>query len=785
MKIDASGPAEASRHFGWLLGLREVAIVLGIYVAYSAVRSLSGDEVAAAVSNAERLVRWERQLGISWELAVQSWATSRPLVVHVANFIYFWLHLPMLAVFGFWMFLRNREQFIFLRAVWVVTQLIGLAFFYFEPVAPPRLLPSFYGFADTLTQQSFINYSTTEAGILMNKFAAFPSLHLAWSIIMAVGFYRTFGWRWAKLLALTYPGISFWSIVATGNHFIVDGIAGGLLAGLSFLVVLSAGRLTASWKNRGVACQTPVAVTAGFTPKRSVRDERLRPERRLRVFLSNPWISRGLLVLICLLPVLLYLPFLGTPFERDEGVYATIAEGIFNEKVPYRDLFDNKPPLVYIWYFLSFVLFGENVIAPRIVACAFLALTTLSLFGFARLAFGREVARLAATVFAVSTGLPFVSLHANTEAFLLLPLVVALLAFAVGMRRDRLLWFFVAGAASGLAIMTKQVAVWNLLALLIAALWLHRGAKAHVFQRAAPAVCLLAGSVVSTGLVALPFAIVGAAQDFFYANFLYNVAYLWILSGAQRAFILTAGGLYGLFFIVAAAPLVIGSALGLLALLRVRAPLDARVFILWSIALGLGVATGGRFYPHYFMAALPAMAVLTGVAIHHRFMGRRLERPARLTILACVFALTVSFGTVGLLYFRHDATERQFSQRVYQQNEWAKSSEELASYLAQHTGADDEIFNYGRESQLYFYAHRTPASRYFYDYAYTYDEHALQQTLDVLRQDPPEYIVDSMLPPLFRASDRSPEFEEFLRERYTYVGTFHFAELYQLETGAN
>src|SRR3990172_12189024 len=122
-----------------------------------------------------------------------------------------------------------------------------------------------------------------------------------------------------------------------------------------------------------------------------------RPNSDRRAFFTN-----GALILLCLLPVLLYLPVLGTPFERDESVYATIARGLLNGDVPYRDLFDNKPPLVFGWYALSFVLFGENDVAPRLVAALLLSLTTLALFAEARLLFSRRVAYLAAAAFALS-----------------------------------------------------------------------------------------------------------------------------------------------------------------------------------------------------------------------------------------------------------------------------------------------------------------------------------------------------------------------------------------------
>ena len=162
----------------------------------------------------------------------------------------------------------------------------------------------------------------------------------------------------------------------------------------------------------------------------------LRPRPRLRALLGP-----GLLALLCLLPVLLYLPFLNAPFERDESVYAIIARGLLNGQIPYRDLFDNKPPLVFGWYALAFAVFGEDDVAPRLVAALLLSLTTLTLFAEARLLFSRRVAYLAAAAFALSTGLPFVALHSNTEAYMLLPMVASLLAFTLGVRRGRLGWF--------------------------------------------------------------------------------------------------------------------------------------------------------------------------------------------------------------------------------------------------------------------------------------------------------------------------------------------------------
>ena len=100
----------------------------------------------------------------------------------------------------------------------------------------------------------------------------------------------------------------------------------------------------------------------------------------------------------------------------------------------------------------------------------------------------------------------------------------------------------------------------------------------------------------------------------------------------------------------------------------------------------------------------------------------------------------------------------------------AEDSELLGAYIAARTSPDDTIFNLGRESQIYFYAERRPAVRYFYDYVYAYDEETVRITIDALRAEKPVYIIDSIQPPLFESSQRPAELENLLDEEYKYEG---------------
>lgn len=486
------------------------------------------------------------------------------------------------------------------------------------------------------------------------------------------------------------------------------------------------------------------------------------------------------LIAICLLPVLLYLPSMATPFERDEGVYATVAQGLLDGQMPYRDLFDNKPPLVYAWYALSFTLFGEHVVAPRILASVLLSLTTLSLFSQARMVFSKPVAYVSAGLFGLSTGLPFVALHANTEAYMLLPLVTSLVAFTIGVRRGGMRWFLLSGALCGAAMMTKQVAFWNLAAFVLVAAALRWKADGFAFRTFRPSACLLAGAAAAVGLVAVPFALTGSLDELFYANVSYNWLYVGVLSYSERLVDFASGTAY---VAAAAAPLAGGAVWGFLTVIRRRKqPLDYLI-LAWALSSVAGVATGGRFFPHYFLQLMPAAAVLTALVVYEVATKRRVAPIGKPALAVGLFMIVVSAGTTGVMYLAPREAEQRIAESVAEQKEWESNSRQLGEYIAARTDPDDEIFNFGREAQIYFYADRRPAVRYFADWPFWWDESTLYGTIKALRTNRPVYIIDTAQPPLFEhyAEYHPPVLINLLEEEYDYVGRMYFADIYKLK----
>jgi 4-amino-4-deoxy-L-arabinose transferase-like glycosyltransferase len=168
-----------------------------------------------------------------------------------------------------------------------------------------------------------------------------------------------------------------------------------------------------------------------------------------------------ILTLILVLQITLRIPFLQEPLERDEGVYAYVAQRMLAGEVPYRDVFDHKPPAVYFIYAGIFKIFGESLSAIRISALFFSLITTLSVFAVGALLWGGGAGLLSAFLYGLFSGGAYIhGSSANTESFMVLPVVLGLLFFMIGSRQrgtGKRGWFLGAGLFSGTALRLKQV----------------------------------------------------------------------------------------------------------------------------------------------------------------------------------------------------------------------------------------------------------------------------------------------------------------------------------------
>ena len=200
---------------------------------YQASRMFVMGDAGDAVRNAWDVINLEKATGIFFESSVQSWMLDNLHLTQVLNQFYVWAHLPVTALFFVWLYRRRRHAYTFVRNAFFVANGVALAVYVVFPVAPPRLITS-EGFKDTLSVISGIDLHGGNLSTWFNPFAAVPSMHFGYALMIGV-IAAMLVRRWSlRLLLLTYPLLVFVTIVGTANHYVIDALAGGAVMAAAF-----------------------------------------------------------------------------------------------------------------------------------------------------------------------------------------------------------------------------------------------------------------------------------------------------------------------------------------------------------------------------------------------------------------------------------------------------------------------------------------------------------------------------------------------------------------------
>ena len=223
--------------------LLEGALVGGAFLLYFAVRGAAIQQPELAYARAVDIIDLERRLGFFWEPDMQEWIKHRLFLVQSANIVYFYLHFPLIVVFGIGLYFRDRRKYTVLRDLLLSSGALALIVYWTYPVAPPRELPNLAArfdpnapsyvtaFIDTMKVHLGYAYQSQSTAAFVNPYAAMPSLHFGWDMLLGGGIIWTF-WRtrlrWLALpIGVALPAMQVASITVTANHFFLDAMAGG------------------------------------------------------------------------------------------------------------------------------------------------------------------------------------------------------------------------------------------------------------------------------------------------------------------------------------------------------------------------------------------------------------------------------------------------------------------------------------------------------------------------------------------------------------------------------
>jgi hypothetical protein len=460
---------------------------------------------------------------------------------------------------------------------------------------------------------------------------------------------------------------------------------------------------------------------------------------RLRPFLRT---SLGLLVL-CTLSVAVRAPFLAVPMISDEGGYAYVARFWSPQYQLYRDIPFDRPQGIFLIYQVILRLIGEDIVAIRMGAALYNAVTAVAIFLLTRDALSIRAAWLATTTFALFSASPGIQgFYANGELFAVLPLVIA--AHLTWRRRWAL-----AGLVSGIAVVIKPIGVSGLLLTLgwMVLLGSGRGsfARATLAFAVAPLASLAHGCSVGcdhfwTSFTRMMFTVSIVATDG-------SLQLSQFVDGVRRT----------------TPALLVPGTLAVLGALRVS-PAVRGFGLLWVGVSLIGMSIGASWFPHYFVQLVPPLSFLAGGAVLVSW---------RLLLAPVVLAAVVFLRVEGLLWTKSPA---EVSWTLFRRPSelWAR---DVAAYVAASTTPDDPIYVAFAEAQVYYLAGRRAAIPQLYWYEIDLSPEIFAQVIEAIRNRMPTVIVWVNGPPPRRMT--TAKFRALLEPGYREERRFDFIRVYR------
>ncbi len=426
------------------------------------------------------------------------------------------------------------------------------------------------------------------------------------------------------------------------------------------------------------------------------------------------------------------------PFERDLTGYSVVAHEVLNGKSLYTDVWDHKPPAIYITYAIAQVICGYGNASLYLMTVLSAVLTLIGVYIAASAVRDRQSDGLwAAACWAVVSGdMVLQGNQANVEVFLNTSMMGGLALFLHGRQRGWKWWHTAGiGALFAWATLYKQIAI----APVIFLMGLHLAVPPPSVSSRKKAFLqgLAVGGIITAFWLATfgYFLLRGHFAAFYDCVFTYNRAYSGSLSqallGLERFDLLVPSYVQNIIPLYAA--------VGVLLLLMWKKPL-VNLVALWLFLAGalIALALPGKFWPHYYQLLVPILCVMAGVAIGElrRFAGR-IPRYCSPIFGGLLLTLLLGYQVPQYLVDAQEWSHRKYGGIFI-------STKNLATELDEMLQPGETFYEFGAETGLYFYARRSPPTSVFFYYPLFvpgFDQRLSELTVKQLDAAPPELII--------------------------------------------
>ena len=473
--------------------------------------------------------------------------------------------------------------------------------------------------------------------------------------------------------------------------------------------------------------------------------------------------SKTIIALILFLVVVLRLPSLFEPnCYADEDIYLTLGQGLRKGLVFYRDIHDNKPPLLYI-----FAAIAGNVPIFRLILLFWNLINVYLIWLISQKFFKKSWPGLASTfLFALFSSIPLTEGNmANGEIFMIMPTTAALLLLLTSSK------FFLTGLFFSLAFLFKVPVIFEFFVIVF---WLAfyqqktlLGGIKKIFS--APVLLLTAGFSLPIVATIAGYYSVGAGPSYVKAALLQNVGYLSSWEGSTRPIYQSQFFIRTIILVV----LVLS-----FYLLRHRLGKKFGLIALWFSAALFGALLSGRPYPHYLIQILPPAVFLLVWPFTQKAKKPYFFSSAILIILTTFSLYYYKFWHYPTISYYQNFIQYQLGKidkETYYRfwGETTVTNHQIANYIKDNTRPDQKIFVWGTQPAIYAISDRLPVGKYTVAY-HVVDFRAHHQTMDSLISQPPPFIIYFPQAPSF------PRLDQFINLNYSVDRLFSSAIIFRL-----
>jgi hypothetical protein len=420
---------------------------------------------------------------------------------------------------------------------------------------------------------------------------------------------------------------------------------------------------------------------------------------------------RWLLIILITISIL-RIPTLFMPYSYgDEMIYLTLGEGIRQNLTLYKDIHDNKPPLIYI-----LAAIAGNLPSFKLILAIFNLFTIFIFFKLTEVLFPKNkiIQKVSTIIFALLTNLPLLEGNiVNSEILMIGPIMLSFLIALT--KKDNLKLLFLSGVIFSTAVLLKVPAIFDLPAIIF--LWFLEMKKINLKEAGMVLKRIFflgIGVLIPILLTFVWYFTKGALGDYLKAAFLQNVGYLssWHPETKNLPFYVKNAALLLRATVVALS-------LTTIYIARKKLP-KSFAFVSGWLVLSLFAATlSERPYPHYLVQAIPSISILLGIL----FTGQGVSQSLSIIPLTLAFFVPVYFKFwyyPSLPFYKNFI---QFATRKENKEDYLKHFNQnlnrdyaIARFIAENTNKKDRIFVWGDDAKIYALSKRLPPVKYVADY---------------------------------------------------------------------